>query len=186
MADDEARHAGEAVAVHRPLVAVHEEEDPERLVAVDDPDSHRLVDDELRVELVEVLLDLALVTPRVVVVAPEALEAAGAVVLLLEREGVGVGLQHLVVPVLPELLDVAEEVEPVAPLEVVAERRVVRALAAPEVVGAVARAAMVVAEDDQPVAVDVERPLRQVGVVVGPAQPLLHSLLVLLEIVCHG
>ena len=80
-----------------------------------------------------------------------AIEAAHAVAELgFEREDPVVALHDLARAVLPQLLDVAEEPQLVACLQVPPERGAVRALAAPEVVRPVPAAAVVIAEHDGP------------------------------------
>jgi hypothetical protein len=128
----------------RALVAVGEEQAPERLVAVDDVEAQRLAHADARQQRREAAPDRQLRLPQVVVVAEEALAASGVVEAALERERVLVGRQDLLGRAFPQLLDVAEQQQPVALAEVVGQRGVVGRLAAAEVVGAVAGAAVVI------------------------------------------
>ncbi len=105
-------------------------------------------------------------------VAPEALVAPGAVELGLEAQDVLVGREHAVGPVLPQLLDVAEHDEPVARLQVVAERGGVCALAAQEVVRTVTGPLVVVGEDDEPGRAEAELEPGRGRVVEHAVQPL--------------
>ena len=146
-AQGEAREPRAAVAEVRSLVAVDQEEHAERRVAVEDPELERLEHLDAGQQRVEVGLDLAGVTPVDVVVAEEARQAGAVQERLLELRAGGVAGQHLADVVLPQLLDVAQEEELVAALEVPAERSAVGRLAALEVVGAVAGAAVQVGED---------------------------------------
>jgi hypothetical protein len=84
------------------------------------------------------------------VVAEEARQPRAVHERLLEVGAVGVAGQDLADVVLPQLLDVAQQVELVATLEVPAERGAVGRLAALEVVRAVAGAAVQVGEDHEP------------------------------------
>src|SRR5205823_3098328 len=96
------------------------------------------------------------VAPEIVVVSPETQVTALAMELTLELERVRVRLEHLAWPELPELLNVAERIERVALLEVVAQGRLVGTLAAAEVVGGVAVAFVQVREDDEARRVKIE------------------------------
>src|ERR1043166_9092626 len=124
--------------------------------------------------------------PKIVVVSPKANVSLLPMEFPLQFKGLGIGRDHIVRPVLPELLDVAEGNQRVILLQVVAQGRLVAAFAAAEVVGPISRSFVEIREDDQPRRVQSQLLLLGRGILEGTGHPLGYLPLEIVKMLRRG
>src|SRR6266536_1071962 len=124
--------------------------------------------------------------PKIVVVAPKANVALVPMEFSLQFKGLRIGRDHIVRPVLPELLDVAQGNQRVILLQVVAQGRLVGAFAAAEVVGPISRSFVEIREDDQPRRVQFQLLLLGRGILEGTSHPLGYLSLEIVKMLRRG